>query len=83
MVKSTKKNQKLLKVNRKIVCGSWKDGSDIYKDKNGYYIIQYNPKTNNDYKKYLKTWKPITDSKQKYKSNLKGRRTRSKVAKNE
>jgi len=43
----------VVKVNGKIVYGSWKDGSDIYKDKKGYYIIQWNPKTDMDYKKYL------------------------------
>ena len=46
----------------KKVYDSWKDGSDVYKDKNGFYIIKYNPKTNSDYKKYLrKTWKPSSD----------------------
>lgn len=41
------------------VYDSWKDGSDVYKDKNGFYIIQYNLKTKKDYRKYLrKTWKP-------------------------
>ena len=41
------------------VYDSWKDGSDVYKDKNGFYIIQYNLKTKSDYRKYLrKTWKP-------------------------
>ena len=47
----------VVKVNGKIVYGSWKDGSDIYKDKKGYYIIQWNPKTDMDYKKYLSTYK--------------------------
>ena len=27
----------------KKVYDSWKDGSDVYKDKNGFYIIKYNP----------------------------------------
>ena len=61
---------KLPKVNGKLVYGSWKDGSDIYKNKNGYYIIQYNPKINKDYIKYLKKWKPKPKPKSKQ-SNIK------------
>jgi len=49
----------VVKSNDKIVYGSWKDGSDIYKEKKGYYTIQWNPKTEMSYKKYLPTsWKP-------------------------
>jgi len=47
----------VVKANGKIVYGSWKDGSDIYKDKKGYYTMQWNPKTDMDYKKYLATYK--------------------------
>jgi hypothetical protein len=40
--------------------GTWKDGSSIYKDSKGYYIIAVNVKSleNPMYKKYLKGWKP-------------------------
>jgi len=43
--------------------GTWKDGSSVYKDKIGYYIydIKYGiGKDDNgeEYKKYLKNWKP-------------------------
>lgn len=38
--------------------GSWKDGSSIFKDSKGYYIIQWNPTKNEEYKKYLPNWKP-------------------------
>jgi len=42
--------------------GTWKDGSSIYKDSKGYYIVavNLNPKPGEDamYKKYLKGWKP-------------------------
>ena len=38
--------------------GTWKDGSSIYKDSKGYYIFQYNDKKGEEYKKYLKNWKP-------------------------
>lgn len=37
------------------IYGDWKDGSVIFKDKTGYYVIQYNPKTKKDYKKYIKS----------------------------
>ena len=56
----------VVKSNRKKVYDSWKDGSDIHKDKKGYYIIQWNPKTDKDYKKYLpKSWKPSVYIKKK------------------
>ena len=42
----------------KIVYGSWNDGSDIYKDKKGYYVVQYNPEADKEFKMYLKGWKP-------------------------
>ena len=39
--------------------GSAPGGESIYKDLKGYYIVQWNPKTNKEYRKYLpKTWKP-------------------------
>lgn len=30
--------------NKDIVYGSWKDGSDIYKNNKGYFIVQYDPR---------------------------------------
>ena len=42
----------------KKVYGSWKDGSDIYKDNKGYYIVAVNSMNSPEYKKYLKKWKP-------------------------
>ena len=45
----------------KMVYGSWRDGSDVLKDINGYYVMQWDPKTGwaSWYKKYLpKTWNP-------------------------
>ena len=36
--------------------GTWKNGASIYKDNNGYYIIDVNNK--GEYKKYLKRWRP-------------------------
>ena len=45
---------------RNVVYGTWKDGSDVYKDKDGYYVIQWDPKKDALYNKYLaKSWKPI------------------------
>jgi hypothetical protein len=42
--------------------GSWNDGSSVFKDRKGYYIVAVNPKSKPDesplYKKYLKKWKP-------------------------
>ena len=47
--------------------GSWKDGSSIFKDKKGYYIIQAKNKGKGEaYKKYLKNWKPPPDTKLLY-----------------
>jgi hypothetical protein len=33
--------------------GTWKDGSNIYKNKKGYYVILWNAKKEEEYKKYL------------------------------
>lgn len=30
------------------ILGSYKDGSDIYKDKTGLYIVQWDPKKNSE-----------------------------------
>lgn len=43
--------------------GTWKDGSSVYKDKKGFYIyaIRYGTGEHDkgeEYKKYLKNWKP-------------------------
>jgi hypothetical protein len=35
--------------------GTWKNKS-VYKDKNGFYVEQYNSKTNQIYRKYLNNW---------------------------
>jgi hypothetical protein len=63
----------VVKSNDKIVYGSWNDGSDIYKGKKGYYTIQWNPKTEMSYKKYLPTsWKPkVNKTKKKIIKNTK------------
>lgn len=48
--------------------GTWKDGSSIYKDKKGYYIVAVNnkakPNENPMYKKYLKKWSPTSKTNQ-------------------
>ena len=46
--------------------GTWKDGSSVYKDKAGYYVVAVNLKsvTEPEYKKYLKGWKPAKDESQ-------------------
>jgi len=43
------------------ILGSYKDGSDIYKDKTGLYIVQWDPKKEIEYKKRLKTLKRFLD----------------------
>jgi hypothetical protein len=40
--------------------GAWKDGSSIYKDSKGYYIVAAFPMR----KQYLKNWKPDSDEPQ-------------------
>ena len=52
--------------------GTWKDGSSIFKDSNGYYIIQAKNKGKGEaYKKYLKYWKPLPDTKLLYIDKIK------------
>jgi hypothetical protein len=52
----------MVKVQAKLIYGSWKDGSDIYKDSKGYYVIQWNNSKMTDYKKYLPKWKPMANA---------------------
>jgi len=40
--------------------GTWKDGSSVYKDSKGYYIVAVN--LEGMYKKYLKNWKPAAET---------------------
>jgi hypothetical protein len=41
--------------------GTYKDGSSsVYKDSRGFYIVEYNLKTAQEYKKYIKGWKQTT-----------------------
>jgi len=58
--KTIKKSKKKSKKNLigKQDFGSWKNGSSVFKDKKGFYVVQWNPKKNEEYKKYLKKWKP-------------------------
>ena len=43
--------------------GTWNDGSSIYKDSKGYYIVAASL-TKPMYKKYLKKWKPAKNAPQ-------------------
>ena len=67
------------------VYGSWKDGSDIYKDKEGYYIYQWSAKKD-IYKKYLaKSWDPKqieVKNKRKTKKSIKKTKKSIKKTKN-
>ncbi len=71
------------------VYGSWKDGSDIYKDSKGFYIIQWDP-IKGEFKKYLpKSWKPAsnadlicrTNKKMKSCNTLKKKKTKKRTTK--
>ena len=51
--------------------GTWKDGSSVFKDKRGFFVVQWNPKKNEEFKKYLKNWKPKqTSEKSVLKNNI-------------
>lgn len=56
--RKSKKNRKTRKNIGKEDFGTWKDGSSVFKDKKGFFVIQWNPKKNMEYKKYLNNWKP-------------------------
>lgn len=45
---------------RMVWYGDYKDGTSILKDSKGYYVPQWNPQLNKEYKKYLKGFKPKT-----------------------
>ena len=65
----------------RVVYDSWKDGSDVLKDRKGYYVMQWNPKTGKDYKKHLpKTWKPSPEEDKETKA-AKRRRAEKRRAK--
>jgi len=53
------------------VFGSWKNGSDIYKDKNGFFIIDYNPQKNLEFKNYIKSLKKYINKKNNKKKSKK------------
>jgi hypothetical protein len=46
--------------------GTWKDGSSVYKNSKGYYIVavKLTDTENPMYKKYLPNWSPEEDSPQ-------------------
>ncbi len=52
----------MVKVFGKVVYGSWKDGSDIYKDSKGYFVMQWDAEKDAEYKKYLPSWKPAANA---------------------
>ena len=70
------------KVNGKIVYDSWSDGSDVYKDSKGYYIIQWDNVKNAEYKKYLpKSWKPAPPDSSSLKKTKKVKKTKKNKTK--
>ena len=42
----------------KIIYGNWKNGAVIFKDRKGYFIVDWDERTNQELKKYLPKWKP-------------------------
>jgi hypothetical protein len=42
----------------KIIYGSYVNGENIYKDRNGFYVVRYHWQHKKDYKLYLKKYKP-------------------------
>ena len=61
------------------VFGSWKNGSDIYKDKKGFFIIDYNPQKNLEFKNYIKSLKKyINKESNKKKSNNNKKKSKTK-----
>ena len=61
--------------------GTYKDGSSIFKNNKGYYIININNK-GEEYKKYLKNWKPLPNTKLLYLDKIKKKWTFIKPEKN-
>jgi hypothetical protein len=59
----------------KKVYGVYKDGSDIYKDRSGYYIVKWHKRIMRPYKKYINgKWTPSTTRKAGKKHGKKTRR---------
>jgi hypothetical protein len=70
--------------------GTYKDGSSVYKDNTGYYIIDISDNgKGEEYKKYLKSWKPsetklyLDKSKKKWSRNKPMSKTNKKKGKME
>jgi hypothetical protein len=63
----------------KVDYGSWKDGSSIFKDNKGYYIIQFDINKGKEYKKYLKNWKPPLNNQPLYLDKAKKKWTTQKT----
>ena len=60
----------------KKVYGVYKDGSDIYKDRTGYYIARWNKRTMRPYKKHIKGFKPNLSRKTRKALKKRGKKTR-------
>lgn len=50
----------------KIIYGTWKNGASIFKDRKGYFIVDWDEKTKKEFKKYLPKWKPKSDEDKLY-----------------
>jgi hypothetical protein len=60
----------------KTVYGIYKDGSDIYKDRAGYYMVKWNKRTQRPYKKHIKGFKPNRSSKTRKALKKRDKKTR-------
>jgi len=59
--------------------GTWKDGSSIYKDRKGYYIVAIDNRNGEEYKKYIKNWRPSPNVQLLYLDKAKNKWTAKKA----
>lgn len=63
--------------------GTWKDGSSIYKDIKGYYIVSIDNRNGKEYKKYIKNWQPSHNVQLLYLDKAKHKWTAKKAKSNQ
>jgi hypothetical protein len=39
--------------------GTYSNGASVYKDRKGYYFVDYDPVSRKEYKHYLQNWRPV------------------------
>ena len=70
------RKKRTLKKRKHVVYGSYKNGEDIYKDKKGFYIVQWNMKEKKEVKKHLKSLAKTVKRGEKALKNWTRRRSR-------